>query len=858
VKWKFDELDSKPELSSDLEWMLQSGQVSREYFLETLAEAYYLRIFRLAISLLNDTRAAEIATRRAFMRAVLDHHKYRSDSGVDLWLLKIAYQTITQAQQNEAIWKGIERVFSLSGELTNPAARRPAGENDQSLLQAFDRLDAASRNMLILQYANGFSLEQVAQITGYSLPQITYSSERALSKLSQEAGLGGEEIEPNLARVLESCWQVAQPSSDELTAFARSVNGQATGRHVLRGRVTTIKEMAVIGLAILIVFLMIWGGNRFFLRPEEGSNLPGPGEAAQPMSTEAANSTPEKRLAAEGTRQATQGAENTLLQPRPTTTPTPAGVFYYVEEGDTLADLAARFQVRVDELIAYNRIPIGASAILGPGYPLVIPGRLPGLRSIRATPVTPVARKSIARPVRSEEVFAMLNPDVFPFNSLWLDGEVVSHPDGDRLSNPLRSRIQVWLSQRQFLLIGGAMGQAPEEVGIGFGGRMYIAKPGKGEYFFEDFYDRRQGRTPLSVPLFFGLFMLFGDSDEIVDAEFTLLGESQAAGREVWVVSQSKPSGDRQAVLWLDKETGFSLRVRRLDQPDFIGDTASYQPSEVIIHSIRYDVNFPQELFDFSLPWRGGYALDYSGEPAFSPEREEIEYPTPQPVKFDALPDEYDLGNSRLSFRFPVSTDPVSPTIVSEIYADDYLLGRIPFTIPWDANCKRSIDGYKVVFSSNSSSTGSLASSASGAYYFDLRAINDVYRLQPADNGAGGDFAISPDNHTVAFWGCGGKIDACGVYLHDLETHKWRKLTDNEEGARGFVWSPDGKTLVWMTAGEVVIAMDVDSGEIVYLTNFSARNQAPPPQSPMQEWGISFPSKLTGLEGCIFPPQSES
>jgi LysM repeat protein len=363
------------------------------------------------------------------------------------------------------IWKGIERLFSMSGELTHPVTRNSYDENDLDLLNALDELDIPLRNRLILRYANGLSLEQVAQITGDGPSQVTDVFELALKRLAEKVTSENEDIESTLARILASCWSVTQPSPEEMRAFTRSINGQASGWHALRGRVTTVREMAVIGLAILIVFLMIWGGNRFFLRPEEGSNLPGTAISAPPRSTEAARSTPEKSLSSASTPGFSQPSQRPSHQIRPTMTPTPTGVFYYVEEGDTLAEIAARFSVQAEDLLTYNRIPEGA--ILAPRQPLVIPGSLPERRSVRATPVTPVSRRTIARPTNTEDVFALLNPDVFPFNTLWLDAEVITYPGRDQSSVPTISRIQVWLSQRQFLLIGGPMGMEPEEVGIG-------------------------------------------------------------------------------------------------------------------------------------------------------------------------------------------------------------------------------------------------------------------------------------------------------------------------------------------------------------------------------------------------------
>jgi hypothetical protein len=79
-------------------------------------------------------------------------------------------------------------------------------------------------------------------------------------------------------------------------------------------------------------------------------------------------------------------------------------------------------------------------------------------------------------------------------------------------------------------------------------------------------------------------------------------------------------------------------------------------------------------------------------------------------------------------------------------------------------------------------------------------------------------------------------------------------LAPSEEGAADFTWSPDGKSLAWMNAGNVVIVMDVESGKISYTSDYDALNQAPPVGSPMKDWGVTFPPQKGGLEGCTFPP----
>ena len=57
--------EEPPELVSDLEWMLQSNQASREMLLETLAREHYAPLYHLALSLLVDPKAARQTTAAA-------------------------------------------------------------------------------------------------------------------------------------------------------------------------------------------------------------------------------------------------------------------------------------------------------------------------------------------------------------------------------------------------------------------------------------------------------------------------------------------------------------------------------------------------------------------------------------------------------------------------------------------------------------------------------------------------------------------------------------------------------------------------------------------------------------------------
>ena len=74
------------------------------------------------------------------------------------------------------------------------------------------------------------------------------------------------------------------------------------------------------------------------------------------------------------------------------------------------------------------------------------------------------------------------------------------------------------------------------------------------------------------------------------------------------VIDQLGSEGQIQARVWLDDSTGTVLRKQWFSE-------AGELMREMVLSDYTYDIDFPQDLFDLQLPWRGGYAADYSGKP---------------------------------------------------------------------------------------------------------------------------------------------------------------------------------------------------------------------------------------------------
>lgn len=844
MKWKFDDIDKAPELSHDLEWMVQSGQVSRQLLLETLANTYYKPIYRLAISLLGDRSAADAVVKEIFAYLVLNLHHYRSQMGIEIWIYQIAYRKCRRALRRERFWKTMDWWASSPGQFTDPLSSEPLTDFDKTLWKQIDSLDETHRIPLVLRYGNGWEIPLISKVVGYDEDHVGQLLLAGVMHLVGQIQAAWENPEVALQASLTVRWANIQPSS--VQTFLEHMNIRTSRQATLRGGAATLKELMLVGLAVIFVLLVLWGGNRYFLGEEQ---LPsedtgaGSGSFITPIpSSGAANVTPSP--VSEGV-----GTQNDINGPSPT--PTPTGVFYYVKQAESLTSIAGTLGVSEELLKSFNRLEDDDT--LAPGQALVIPGSIPTARALRATPVTPVVRSRVPpAPESSDDVFNLLNPDEFSFQTLWFSAEVSTHIKSNLMPPSKITQMQVWISPRQFLLLGGRQGEEPQEVGIGMRRRLYLSNPGSNQPWFQRWNSRFSDPFNDSS-LLYGLNLLFGDIGDLAVSEFVVLGESRIAGRDTWMVSQLNNQDERLGMLWLDKETGFIMRYRRMTDPEFNPETGQYFPDMIDVKSVAFDVDFPQELFDISLPWRGGYAADYTGKPGI-PEiggNDRIGYLEDLDRRIPELPEGYDLSQSRLRFRFPIGSERVISMARTDIIADGYYLGRINMGNPWNVSCQRSADGDSIVYRTFSSNKDDIISLSNGPYYLSLRKPLEIRRIVPSANRAGSDYAISPDSRYVTLWACERNGDPCGVYLHDIESHSWRRLIDVQDEMGAFVWSPEGDQLAMISENDAILIVGIQDGEVSYS---SEGDEIPIPGSPLEDWGVEFPPVYGGLEFCINPP----
>jgi DNA-directed RNA polymerase specialized sigma24 family protein len=612
MKKRYD-LDT-PDLAPDLEWMLSGGQVSSALLLERLLQEYYPRIFQLAYAILDDRVSAGQAARQVFVEAMLSTHRSAEASGVAVWLYRIAWKVCQKAQA--------QRKARLAFANNLPTGRRkeappsaPLNEvEDAGLWQAIDTLDVFPRRVLILNLLQGWPVELISQVTGAFQPEVAealVSAQRSLSDSCPDASPPEAELSQVLQHLFSLRWPAPIPDELELDALATEIGKIISARKKRIKPVATFLEISLLAVLVLVVSgFLIWAGR---------------GEKDSQSAAVALQATP-SRLAgfkSSGTPASTYRYKPTIespLMPRsydfiplPTSTATPAGVLYISQEGEELANIASRLGVSADDLRRLNRIHEDEK--VAHGQLLYIPGSLPELtlRSTTAIP-QPLATLPLETPASSEDITRLMFPGDPTYYTVWFDALLFMHPQLPFSDVQDVLRIQLWLSDDQALLIGGPLGEDPREVLLQDRDKIYIARPGEGNPWFQ-IANTLEGDMNIDPRLLYGAVSLLRRPSSFGYQKYLLSGEEIVAGRSAWKITELDEQMAPVVEMSIDKEIGFILKYSRNQEPPGDRERRAFVPLEAIIASIEYNVDFPQELFNPSLPWRGGYAWNHSAIP---------------------------------------------------------------------------------------------------------------------------------------------------------------------------------------------------------------------------------------------------
>lgn len=109
------------ELSSDLEWMLQSGQIALPKLVHSLVHETYPSLFQLALFIYQDTNTAHQAVEQTLLNAIENVPLYPGEKSVYQWLIDLLIRRHQKRNIFRKIYDKWKQVFSAKEVETNSA-----------------------------------------------------------------------------------------------------------------------------------------------------------------------------------------------------------------------------------------------------------------------------------------------------------------------------------------------------------------------------------------------------------------------------------------------------------------------------------------------------------------------------------------------------------------------------------------------------------------------------------------------------------------------------------------------------------------------------------------------------------------
>jgi RNA polymerase sigma-70 factor (ECF subfamily) len=135
---------------------------------------------------------AEDVTQATYLEAIRSAANFRGDSALETWLCAIARRQIAKHYESERRRDRLERKLRLvaSEPVEDEELDEEAVVDGESLIAALGRLPALHRQVLVMKYMDGLSVESIAADIGRSKIQIQSLLQRARAGLKRELEVG--------------------------------------------------------------------------------------------------------------------------------------------------------------------------------------------------------------------------------------------------------------------------------------------------------------------------------------------------------------------------------------------------------------------------------------------------------------------------------------------------------------------------------------------------------------------------------------------------------------------------------------------------------------------------------------------
>ena len=157
--------------------------------LDRLVEQYQVAVLRTCYLYLHDRSQAEDAVQETFLKVYRNLSSFRGECSEKNWIMKIAMRVCYDMNRS-----GWARFFNrrVTPEML-PEASVPFEERDDALASAMMRLPVRLREVILLYYYQGLTVNEIAEVLGITQPSVSNRLKRGRDKL--KTALEGRELD---------------------------------------------------------------------------------------------------------------------------------------------------------------------------------------------------------------------------------------------------------------------------------------------------------------------------------------------------------------------------------------------------------------------------------------------------------------------------------------------------------------------------------------------------------------------------------------------------------------------------------------------------------------------------------------
>ncbi len=816
MKPKFD---LSPELSSDLEWLLQNGEASHAALANLLVRDFYSDAVRLNWAILGDLERARQSVLQAFSAALVNQYRFRLGQNARTWLFHFVIQAARK----------IVRVESSSTNVTGAGQPAP-GDGLDNFLRPLDVIDQWAIYVSILL---GWEPVETAGLIGVEALRV----ERLVNRFRQGDWQPSPEGKASVAALaLERALTDRFPGLpltefEQTDIYARLVHA-AEQRAAHNMKFVRLWETILTAAGVALVTGLIFWLNQTLpdVAPQRGGLTPTPRFIRV------------TRVVLVPITATAGGTANLLTN-------------YTVQPGDSLVSIAHLFGMAVPDLMRLNDLSADAGLRVGQSLKVITSPhiRLRGAQVAKEPSLLPPPLSASSTP---RDVIQRLTSSQSYWSTVWVDAQLVLNGPVGYIGPPDVTYEQAWIDNpgKSSIELSGKSFNHPDWV--------YAVSGNTGSQVDRLTAQRQDfvsNQLLKSGPLRAMVFPL--NSDWLSSVENLVIGQvTPYIGRKTLLVSVMDASGFLQAKLWIDVETGVILRELR-----YSGDGAKIQTADFSITKISYNSHFSNSLFNPRDRLAAGFSADASGlvHKLGNDQTPALNSQAHQSFAAGLPPAGYNSAQAQLYFGFPETFDTGAASAVVDVLAGGYSLGQAQFGNPWTMICARSPDGQKIAYVSQPFSPRTEDASL---HWFDLQNVNQDHLV--SEDLAVENFAFSYDGAKLAFFGRQAGRARGAVYIYDLQNKILGRLLDRNS-ANSLVWSPDGRYLAMtsdpsMLGNQDALVVDVQDGSTVAHDRYNWQGDFSldplSPDWPTFGWltpkgtPVRFPVSMGGLEACVEPP----